>query len=102
MRAPTAMVMREMHTSAPSSFSMRISHTWVVRPMCSIRAVPVTTGLTDYDYSAVREGLSPGDTVLILPTAGLLQDQAHRAIHVAVGDFFASDLHKPFAAADSE
>ncbi|HRN52310.1 MAG TPA: efflux RND transporter periplasmic adaptor subunit [Gemmatimonadaceae bacterium] len=43
-----------------------------------IRAVPVTTGLTDYDYSAVREGLSPGDTVLILPTAGLLQDQARR------------------------
>lgn len=43
-----------------------------------IRAVPVRTGLTDYDYSAVREGLSPGDTVLILPTAGLLQDQARR------------------------
>jgi HlyD family secretion protein len=43
-----------------------------------IRAVPVTTGLTDYDYSAVREGLSPGDTVLILPTAGLLEDQARR------------------------
>ena len=37
----------------------------------------------------------------ILPLC-LLQDQAHRAIHVAVGDFFASDLHKPFAAADSE
>lgn len=43
-----------------------------------IRAVPVTTGLTDYDYSAVREGLSPGDTVVILPTAGLLEDQARR------------------------
>lgn len=53
---------------------------WVVFTMDGgrIRAVPVTTGLTDYDYSAVREGLSPGDTVLILPTAGLLQDQARR------------------------
>ena len=53
---------------------------WVVFTMDGgrIRAVPVTTGLTDYDYSAVREGLSPGDTVVILPTAGLLQDQARR------------------------
>lgn len=44
----------------------------------SIRAVPVRTGLTDFDYSTVREGLSSGDTVLILPTAGLLEDQARR------------------------
>src|SRR6185312_10058062 len=41
----TAMVMREMHASAPLSSSMRISHTWVVRPRCSIRAVPVTMPL---------------------------------------------------------
>lgn len=44
----------------------------------TIRAVPVRTGLTDFDYSTVREGLASGDTVLILPTAGLLQDQARR------------------------
>ena len=44
----------------------------------TIRAVPVRTGLTDFDYSTVREGLSSGDTVLILPTAGLLEDQARR------------------------
>ena len=37
-----AMVKREMHVSAPWSFSMRISHTWVERPRCSGRAVPLT------------------------------------------------------------
>lgn len=44
----------------------------------TVRAVPVQIGLTDYDYSAVRSGLSEGDTVLILPTSGLLADQARR------------------------
>jgi HlyD family secretion protein len=44
----------------------------------TIRAVPVEIGLTDYDYSAVRSGLSEGDTVVILPTSGLLADQARR------------------------
>lgn len=44
----------------------------------SIRATPVQIGLTDYDYSAVRSGLSEGDTVVILPTSGLLADQARR------------------------
>jgi HlyD family secretion protein len=44
----------------------------------SVRAVPVEIGLTDYDYSAVRSGLSEGDTVIILPTSGLLADQARR------------------------
>ena len=28
----TASVSRDMHTSLPASFSMRISHTWVLRP----------------------------------------------------------------------
>lgn len=44
----------------------------------TVRAVPVEIGLTDYDYSAVRTGLAEGDTVLILPTSGLLADQARR------------------------
>jgi hypothetical protein len=44
----------------------------------TVRAVPVEIGLTDYDYSAVRSGLTEGDTVLILPTSGLLADQARR------------------------
>lgn len=38
----------------------------------------VRTGLTDFDYSAVLSGLAVGDTVVILPTAGYLADQAQR------------------------
>jgi HlyD family secretion protein len=38
-------------------------------------AVPVRTGLTDLDYSEVMSGLSAGDTVLVLPSAGLLASQ---------------------------
>src|SRR6185437_259744 len=38
----TAMVMRDTHTSRCRSSSMRISHTWVLRPVCSAFAVPVT------------------------------------------------------------
>lgn len=44
-----------------------------------LRLIPVRTGLTDYDYSMVVEGLVPGDSVLILPTEGLLADQARRS-----------------------
>jgi HlyD family secretion protein len=43
-----------------------------------LKAVPVRPGLTDFDYTVVREGLALGDSVLILPTAGLLADQARR------------------------
>jgi len=43
-----------------------------------VRLAAVRTGLTDFDYSAVESGLSVGDSVLILPTAGLLADQARR------------------------
>src|ERR1700761_164567 len=43
--AMTAMVMRDMHTSCPVSFSMRISQTCVLRPRCSALAVPVTIPL---------------------------------------------------------
>jgi multidrug efflux pump subunit AcrA (membrane-fusion protein) len=44
-----------------------------------LKMIPVRTGLTDYDYSMVHEGLVAGDSVLILPTEGLLADQARRA-----------------------
>ncbi|MGD2216103.1 MAG: efflux RND transporter periplasmic adaptor subunit [Gemmatimonadales bacterium] len=37
--------------------------------------VPVSTGLTDLDYSEVISGLSEGDTVLVLPSASLLASQ---------------------------
>ncbi len=39
------------------------------------RAVPVRTGLTDLDYSEVLGGLKAGDSVLILPSASLIQSQ---------------------------
>jgi hypothetical protein len=38
-------------------------------------AVNVTTGLTDLDYSEVVSGLSESDSVLILPSASLVQSQ---------------------------
>jgi HlyD family secretion protein len=38
-------------------------------------AVPIRTGLTDLDYVEVMSGLVEGDTVLVLPSASLLQQQ---------------------------
>lgn len=38
-------------------------------------AVPIRTGLTDLDYSEVVAGLTEQDTVLILPSASLIQSQ---------------------------
>jgi hypothetical protein len=38
-------------------------------------AVPIRTGLTDLDYSEVTRGLTAQDTVLILPSASLVQSQ---------------------------
>ena len=40
-----AKVIRLMQTGLPAASSMRISHTWVLRPTCSGRAVPVTRPL---------------------------------------------------------
>jgi HlyD family secretion protein len=37
--------------------------------------VNIRTGLTDLDYSEVRDGLAAGDTVLILPSASLVAAQ---------------------------
>lgn len=39
-------------------------------------AVNVTTGITDLEYSEVREGLAAGDAVVLLPSTGLLEAQA--------------------------
>lgn len=39
-------------------------------------ALQVRTGLTDMDYSAVLSGLAEGDTVLLLPSASLIEQQA--------------------------
>jgi HlyD family secretion protein len=38
-------------------------------------AIPVKTGLTDLDYSEVISGLQAGDSVMILPSASLVQSQ---------------------------
>lgn len=38
-------------------------------------ALNIRTGLTDLDYMEVTSGLSEGDTVLVLPSAGLLSSQ---------------------------
>jgi HlyD family secretion protein len=38
-------------------------------------AAPVKTGLSDQDYIEVTSGLEQGDTVLVLPTASLVQSQ---------------------------
>jgi len=35
----------------------------------------IRTGLTDLDYSEVRDGLQPTDSVLVLPSASLVQSQ---------------------------
>ncbi|MBX3173707.1 MAG: efflux RND transporter periplasmic adaptor subunit [Gemmatimonadaceae bacterium] len=50
-----------------------------VRHNGQVRAQAVQMGLTDYDWAAVLDGLVEGDTVVILPTSGLLADQARRA-----------------------
>jgi hypothetical protein len=38
-------------------------------------AVPIRTGLTDLDYIEVLSGLAVGDSVLLLPSASLVQSQ---------------------------
>ncbi|HEX6645422.1 MAG TPA: efflux RND transporter periplasmic adaptor subunit [Gemmatimonadales bacterium] len=38
--------------------------------------VPIRTGLTDLDYSEVVSGLQAGDSVLVLPSASLVEAQA--------------------------
>jgi hypothetical protein len=38
-------------------------------------AVAIETGLTDQDYIEVTAGLAEGDTVLILPSASLVESQ---------------------------
>ena len=37
--------------------------------------VPIKTGLTDLDFSEVVEGLVATDTILIMPSAGLIASQ---------------------------
>jgi HlyD family secretion protein len=41
----------------------------------NVIAAPVKTGLSDQDYIEITSGLEAGDTVLVLPTASLVQSQ---------------------------
>jgi len=41
-------------------------------------AVPVETGLTDFDYTAVLSGLEEGDSLVVLPTSGLIEELQRR------------------------
>jgi hypothetical protein len=41
-----------------------------------IQPVWIRTGLSDLDYSEVLSGLEPTDSVLLLPSASLVQSQA--------------------------
>jgi hypothetical protein len=52
------------------------------------KPVWIRTGLTDLDYSEVVDGLAAGDSVLILPSASLVQSQQEsreRAIRITGG-----------------
>ena len=42
------------------------------------RAVTVETGLTDFDYTAIVSGLEEGDTLVVLPTSGLMEELQRR------------------------
>jgi HlyD family secretion protein len=42
------------------------------------RATAVETGLTDFDYTAVVAGLEEGDTLVVLPTSGLIEELQRR------------------------
>jgi len=46
-----------------------------VKRNTQVTPVWIRTGLTDLDYSEVLEGLTPSDSVLVLPSAGLVQSQ---------------------------
>jgi hypothetical protein len=50
---------------------------YIVFAMKNGKAQPVyvQTGLTDLDYSEVKTGLAEGDSVLLLPSASLVQSQ---------------------------
>jgi len=62
----------------PGGADPRFGGSYIVFVLRGNRPVPVRirTGLTDLDYSEVVSGLTEGDSVLILPSAGLIQSQA--------------------------
>lgn len=65
---------RRARGAAPDA---RFGGRYIVFALRQGRPVPVgiRTGLTDLDYAEVVEGLAAGDSVLILPSAGLVRSQ---------------------------
>lgn len=61
--------------SRSSDFQSGGSYIVFVKRGGAPRAANVRTGLTDLDYSEVRSGLRLGDSVLVLPSASLVQSQ---------------------------
>lgn len=60
-----------------SSLDLLTGGRWIVFANRSGRPTPlwVRTGLTDLDYAEVLDGLEPGDSVYLLPSASLVQSQ---------------------------
>ena len=63
--------------SGGSSLDSRLGGSYIVfvKRGDTIRPVRVRTGLTDLEYSEVLTGLQEGDSVLVLPSASLVQSQ---------------------------
>jgi HlyD family secretion protein len=73
----TTRAMGGSNSSPAASLPRRSASRYIVFVSRNGRPTPVwiRTGLTDMDYSEVLEGLSPGDSVLVLPSASLVQSQ---------------------------
>jgi HlyD family secretion protein len=68
---------RASATSVPLRVSSRLAGEYIVFALANGAPTArwIRTGLTDLDYSEVLEGLSESDSVLILPSAGLVRSQ---------------------------
>jgi HlyD family secretion protein len=73
----TGRTRRRAGGAMPSNRGPALGSRYIVFVKRDGKPVPVwiRTGLTDMDYSEVLEGLTPSDSVLILPSASLVQSQ---------------------------
>jgi HlyD family secretion protein len=78
MRAMNGGGNRQRGGGAQSSQDSRLGGNYIVFVLRNGQPVPVKvrTGITDLDYSEVIAGLSEKDSVLVLPSASLVQSQA--------------------------
>jgi HlyD family secretion protein len=76
-RGDTSRVVRQGLRQRPAGVDASFGGRYIVfvkRPE-GPKPVWIRTGLTDLDYSEVVEGLQPNDSVLVLPSASLVQSQ---------------------------